>query len=719
MRQILQDLRTGEVSLAETPRPVAQPGTVIVTTSTSLVSAGTERMLLDFGKAGWLKKAQSQPDKVRQVLQKLRADGVLATLESVQSKLDQPLPLGYCSAGIVLEVGAGVTGLTPGDRVACNGPHAELARVPQNLCVRLPDDVDAEAAAFTPLGAVALESVRLVAPSLGECVAVIGLGLIGLLTVQLLRANGCRVIGIDRDQGRLSLARGYGALIVDADSGNLVEQVQSLAGQAGVDAVIVATATTKSEPLTRATQMCRVRGRVVLVGTAGLELSRRELFDKELSIRVSRSYGPGRYDSQYELAGADYPLGYVRWTAKRNFDAFVALLADGKVDTAGLVSHRFDFGDAGRAYELLAGNEPSLGILLGYRDDPAQAASIRLRSEKAAEPRGDRLCVDVIGAGNYASRVLIPALARTGVALGALITTGGAGGVHHGRKHGFSSASSDPDVAFDQPDSPVVIATQHDSHAALVCRALECGKDVFVEKPLAISLAELEDVRRAYEISRRDGMGPRLMVGFNRRFSPAAILAKKLLENRPEPAMFVYTVNAGRLPPQHWLLDPAVGGGRIVGEACHFLDLIRFLSGARFIDASISGLDREAALRLQDAVSIAARLTDGSFASIHYLPNGGKSFPKERLEIFCADGVLSLENFRRLKVYDWPGARSIRSWRQEKGHGPCIAAFVDSIREGLPSPIDFRELYEVTALTIGLAERWSQGQWDWYSIPAH
>ena len=478
MKQVLQSLRDGSTELAEVPAPGVSRGQLLIHTSATLVSAGTERMLVEFGKGNWLQKARQQPDKVRMVLDKMRTDGVSATLDAVQSKLDQPLPLGYCNVGTVVEVGAGVVGFAPGDRVASNGKHAELVRVPANLCARVPDAVDDETAAFTVLAAIGLQGIRLANPTLGECVVVTGLGLIGLLTVQMLRAQGCRVLGVDVDPSRLQLARNFGAETADArDSAELLARASSFSRGRGVDAVIITASTKSNEPVAMAARMCRKRGRIVLVGVTGLELSRADFYEKELSFQVSCSYGPGRYDPAYEEGGVDYPVGFVRWTEQRNFEAVLDLMSTRALDVSGLVSHRFSIGDAQAAYELLGSDLPSMGIVLGYRNDRATEVTARqrtIRLDSAAATgavAGTGVCF--IGAGNYAGRTLIPAFKTAGATLHTLVSSAGTSAAVHGRKQGFQYASSDlaEALASTQTDC-AVIATRHDAHAAQVLAAL-------------------------------------------------------------------------------------------------------------------------------------------------------------------------------------------------------------------------------------------------------
>ena len=704
MKQILQSLRTGNTEVAEVPCPAAARGQVLVRSTCSLVSTGTERMLVEFGKAGWLDKARQQPDKVRMVLDKIRTDGLLPTLDVVRNKLDQPMAMGYCNVGEVLEVGTGVSGFAPGDRVASNGKHAEVVAVPANLCATVPESVADESAAFTVVGAIALQGVRLAQPTLGECVAVVGMGLIGLVTVQFLRANGCRVLGIDFDGARLALAREFGAETVELSAGGdpVAVGLGAFSRGRGVDAVIITASTQSNEPVRQAARMCRKRGRIVLVGVAGLELSRADFYEKELSFQVSCSYGPGRYDPQYEEKGNDYPVGFVRWTEQRNFEAVLDMMAAGRLDMGRLVSHRFPIVEAENAYALLGGGEPSLGILLTYPAVSEQPDAELRRSTVQVSARAGRLlpgvpALGLIGAGNYASAVLIPAFKAAGARLKTVASAQGVSAVHAARRFGIETATTDVDAVVGDPDvNAVVVTTRHDSHARFVLTALERGKHVFVEKPLCLTLAELEAIEQAYMGKLQAGGAPLVMVGFNRRFAPQVQRMAALLGGVSGPKSFVMTVNAGAIPAGHWTQDPSVGGGRIVGEACHFIDLLRFLAGSSITECRRNAMG----VATGDTLALQLGFVDGSIGTVHYLSNGSKSFPKERLEVFCAGRVLQLDNFRRLRGYGWPGFGGMNLWRQDKGQRECAAAFVRAVQSGGPAPIPFGELIEVSRVSI-------------------
>lgn len=715
MKQILQNLGTGVTEVADVPAPGAAAKQLLIRTARTLISAGTERMLLDFGKANPFEKARQQPEKVRQVLEKVRTDGLMPTIEAVRNKLDQPLALGYCNVGRVLEMGRGVEGFTIGDRVASNGKHAELVSVPLNLCARVPDSVSDDAAAFTVIGAIALQGIRLAQPTLGEAVVVTGLGLIGQITVQLLRAHGCRVLGIDFDRSRLELARRFGAETVDLGAGeDPVAAAERFSRGRGVDAVIVTAATKSSEPMHQAARMCRKRGRIVLVGVTGLELSRDEFFKKELTFQVSCSYGPGRYDAAYEEAGQDYPVGYVRWTEQRNFEAVLDMMADGRLDVESLISHRFQLDDAPRAYDVVSGSEPSLGILLEYASE-SLLSDAQLRRPAVAVPASGKATapsaagnarVAFIGAGNYATAVLIPAFRAAGASLATVVSNAGVSGLHAARKFGFASSSTDASAAINDPKvDAVVITTRHNLHTRFVEEALAAGKHVFVEKPLCLTADEQGRVEASFaaasERAKAAGKSaPILMVGFNRRFAPHVVRLKTLLATAPGPKAFTMTVNAGAIPSDHWTQDREVGGGRIVGEGCHFIDLLRFLAGHE-----ITGYRRATmGAKTDDTVSMQLEFADGSIGSVHYFANGSKALPKERLEVFAQGRVLQLDNFRALRGFGWPGFSTMRLWKQDKGQGDCVRAFIDAVRSSGNSPIPSAEIFGVSAVSIALAE---------------
>ncbi|HEX8390998.1 MAG TPA: bi-domain-containing oxidoreductase [Longimicrobium sp.] len=699
MKQLLQQLNTGETRLVDVPVPRAGGNTLVVETRATLVSAGTERMLVEFGRANLLDKARSQPDKVKQVLDKVRTDGLAPTLEAVRAKLDAPIPLGYCQAGVVVEAGPGAGGFRAGDRVVTNGSHAEYVRVPHTLAARVPQGVTDEAAAFTPLAAIGLQGIRLAAPTLGETVVVYGLGLIGLLTVQLLRANGCRVIGIDRDPGRLALAGRFGAVALDGAAGSVSDAVLAQTGGVGADAVLLTLASDSDDPVHQAAAMARKRGRLVLVGVTGLNLRRDDFYRKELSFAVSCSYGPGRYDPSYEEGGQDYPLPFVRWTEQRNFEAVLQLMADGALDPLSLVTHRFPFDRAPDAYEVISGGEPSLGVVLTYPDRggvlprPAERVLVPAAALTGAASTG---VVGLIGAGNFAVRTLLPALRETGARLHTIASSGGTSGAVAGEKFGFERVTTDVDALLATPEiDTVFVLTRHDSHAGLAERALAAGKNVFVEKPLALREDELDALAARVAES-----GKLLTVGFNRRFAPLAAEAAGLLRGRAGPVSIVATVNAGMIPRDHWTQDPRTGGGRITGEACHFMDLCRFLAGAPIADVRVTPARGADGRPIDDIAHLSMAFADGSTAVVHYLSSGARSYPKERIECFWDGKTVAIDNWRRLQRFGVPGPWWERGRAMDKGHAEELRVWMDAVRGGGAPPIPLDQVWEVSRWAI-------------------
>ncbi|EID0729989.1 TPA: bi-domain-containing oxidoreductase [Vibrio parahaemolyticus] len=703
MKQVLQNLSNGETNLSEVPCPQPKHGSLLIATTKSLVSVGTERMLIDFGKANFIEKARQQPDKVKMVLDKVKTDGLLTTVETVKSKLEQPLTLGYCNVGKVIDSGG--TDFDLGTRVVSNGNHAEVVRVPKNLCARVPNNVSDEEASFTVLSSIALQGIRLVKPTLGECVVVTGLGLIGLITVQLLRANGCRVLGIDFDSTKCNLARELGAEVVDLSKGeDPIKAAEIFSRGRGVDAVIITASTKSNEPMSQAAKMSRKQGRIVLVGVVGLELSRADFFEKELTFQVSCSYGAGRYDSEYEEKGHDYPVGYVRWTEQRNFEAVLDMMSTGALDVKPLITHRYSINDAIDAYKCLD-DRSSLGIILDYPNDNVNELSQRLvtiSSDSISYKKSDAVCT-FVGAGNYASRILIPAFKNGGAKLDTVVTSGGVSAVHHGDKQGFAKASTDfSEAMLDNTTNTVVIATQHNLHAEQVIRALQAGKNVFVEKPLALNEVEIDSIEKVYNELE---VKPRLMVGYNRRFAPQIIKMKELISSVSGPKTFIMTMNAGDIPSEHWTQDINIGGGRIIGEACHYIDLMRHLVGAKITGFNTMCIGGPAGVTVrEDKATITLSFEDGSIGTIHYFANGGKVFPKERIEVFANDAVLQLDNFRKLIGFGWKGFTKSKLLSQDKGQNNCARIFIESINKGNSAPILFDEIIEVAKISCQVAE---------------
>jgi len=705
MKQILQDLSSGETLIVDSPAPMLSNSSLKIISKVSLISAGTERMLVEFAQSSYVDKARKQPEKVKMVLDKVATDGLITTYDAVKSKLGQPIPLGYSNVGVVEEISTGVSGFQVGDRVVSNGAHADIVTVKNNLCARIPDNVDDDSAVFTVVGSIGLQGVRLANPTLGESFVVVGAGLIGLLAIQLLKANGCRVLAIDLDDKKLELAAQFGAETCNpAARGDVLRDSAAFSRDRGVDGVIIAASTKSNEPMRQAAQMCRKRGRIILVGVVGLELDRSDLYEKEISFQVSCSYGPGRYDSAYEDEGNDYPIGYVRWTEQRNFEAFLDLLSTGVVDVKPLISSRFEFVDASAAYKELSSNSSGLGILLDYSADTTERVSRSITLDRHNNFNLDSPTIGFIGAGNYASRILIPAFKMSGGQLHTLVTANGVNSVIHGKKGEFLKASTDVDGMLTESEvNTVVIATQHNTHSKYVIDSLNANKHVWVEKPLAIDKDSLALIESAYfDAHSKDAgiAGPQLMVGFNRRFAPQVQKMHDLLSSVNAPKSLIITVNAGFIPKDHWTQDPLVGGGRIIGECCHFIDLMRFLVDQKIVSVSgrsiVAGSSRTI---MEDRSSITLGFEDGSFGTILYLANGASNFPKERVEVFTDGKVLQLDNFRKLKGYGWQGFKKFNLWSQDKGQQACPEAFIKGIRSGIPSiPAD--EIFEVARVTI-------------------
>lgn len=713
MKQVLQNLKTGELAVTDVPAPVVQRGRVLVRTAASLISAGTERMAVDMGKKSLLGKARERPDLVKQVLLKAKNEGLVNTFNAVRARLGSSLALGYSASGIVVGVGDDVTEFSAGMRVACAGlgfaSHAEMLSVPKNLCVRLPEGVSFDAGAFGTLGAIALQGVRLAEPTLGESVVVIGLGLLGQIAVQLLKANGCRVFGIDLDEKKVELALELGA---DGGSGSRTDVQRTVIEWSrgrGADAVLITAATQSNQPVELAGEISRMKGRVIAIGTVGLDIPRQLYFKRELTLKISMSYGPGRYDPEYEERGHDYPYGYVRWTEGRNIEAFLDLVAEGRVTVERLVTHRFPIEEGERAYQLITGEakEPYLGVLLHYDTGRELARRVEIRKPTAQVTAAPAVRLGLIGAGNYAKTMLLPNFKAAGVDFRAIATASGVSARDIGEKYGFQYCASGADEVIDDPEvNLVVIATRHDLHAELARRALLRGRHVFVEKPLALTDEELEGVLAAAADS--DGQ---LMVGFNRRFAPLARAAREHFAGRSSPLSISYRVNAGRIPREHWAHDPREGGGRIIGEVCHFVDLMQFLTGAmttRVYAESITSRNHE--ITDEDSVFITLRFADGSNGSIAYVAEGDKAMPKERVEIFGDGKSFVLDDFRSATGYRNGREESTKLRNQDKGQANEVKAVCAIVLEGKRAPIALDDLAATTRATFRIRESLRTGQ---------
>ena len=693
MKQVMQHLRSGTLELLEVPCPKVAPGHLLIRNRASVISAGTERMLVEFARGSMIQKARQQPERVRQVIDKIKTDGLWATTEAIGDRLDQPLALGYSSCGEVIEVGEGVDGFSIGERVASNGPHAEVVHVPKHLCAKVPDDVADEPAAFAVLAAVPLQGIRLLRPELGETIVVYGLGLLGLLAVQILRASGVKVIGIDFKRDRLDLAAQLGATVVDVSSKAVVQSCDALTNGVGVDGVLITANAQNDDIIRQSASISRRRGRIVLVGVVEPKFDRKDFYDKELTFQVSCSYGPGRYDPAYEKQGIDYPIGHVRWTQQRNIAAVVDLLARGDLKPETLITQRVAHANAEQAYDSLAGDESQLAIVLQYPSSNP-AAELRVVRVASQQRREGKAVVGFVGAGDFARRTLLPAFQRTDARLKSIVSAGGVNAAVLARKFGVEAALTESEALLDDDAiNTIVIATRHDQHAELAAKALRSGKHVFVEKPLAIDQEGLALIREAYE----SVTGQQLMVGFNRRFSPLSIQMRDLLKTLSQPASAIVTVNAGQLPAEHWLHDPQIGGGRIIGEACHWIDLLCFL-----FDSSITDVHAIAPTNQQtaDQATISLKFTNGSIGTVHYLSSGHRGYPKERIDVFCEGKTLTLDNFRRLTGKGWSKFRGKGLVRQDKGHRAEIQTFVECINNGGPPLVAPQNLWNVTEATF-------------------
>lgn len=722
MKQLLQNMKDGQAVVVDMPIPGIRPGFALVKTAASLVSAGTERMVVEFAEKGLIGKAQSRPDLVKQVIDKAQREGIINTLEAAFNRLEQPMALGYSSAGVIVELGDQMNGFHPGQRVACAGGgyavHAEYALIPKNLLTPLPDQVDFASAAFTTLGAIAMEGFRLADIKLGERVAVIGLGLLGLLTVQISKAAGCQVFGVDLDPKRIELARAYGIEAVQRDEAE--GAAESFTGGFGFDHVLICADTTSNDPVWLAGQIARERGTVVAVGAVGMNIPRRVYYQKEINFVVSRSYGPGRYDASYEEGGVDYPQAYVRWTEGRNMHSIVQLIADGQLDVARMITHRFPIDDAAKAYALITGkaDEDFLGVVLEY-DQPETSLPSRIVDLPAASYSTVKtdLRLGVLGAGNYAKAVFLPMVRKSRqVKLDTIVSASGMSATAAGRQFGFKHASSTEGDVLDNPDINVVaVLNRHNLHADQVSHCLSSGKHVYCEKPLAITpegLKKVLDAMRANPVSK-------LTIGFNRRFAPMAVKLKSFLNER-EPLHVHYRVNAGPLPAQHWLHDPEQGGGRIIGEGCHFIDFICFLVNDIPTSVSVSHLPGGDSHQ-NDNVTMVFTFPNGSVGVVEYLSNGPKTFPKEFIEVFQQGKAARLDDFRTLTVATGSGRKTVKArLRQDKGHLGSWVAFIENIHQGKLS-IPYQQLVgvtqasfaAVTSLTSGekvdIPDLWSEG----------
>lgn len=741
MKQVWQRYKDGRLEVSEIPVPRPHPGCLLVRTMASLVSVGTEKYMLELAQKSLLGKALARPDLVRQVIAKAQAEGILEAWRQAMGRLDTPVPLGYSSAGVVIDVGPGVQGFAVGDRVACAGSgyagHAEVVSVPVNLCVKIPEGVDFESAAFVALGGIALEAVRMARVSLGETVVVIGLGLLGQIAVQLLNAAGCHVLGMDINPQKAEMALQHGAEAVATNYLTLSAICRQRTENHGADAVIILAATPSNEPLEQAAELCRERGRIVAAGLVGLEIPRKPFYDKELELVVSRAWGPGLYDPNYTEKGLDYPLAYARWTAKRNMEEFLAQLAKGAVRVDHLITHRFPIDRALEAYELiLEGKEPYIGVLLTYPDEPDLSRRVEVISpqrtlglsggtRKTSAPSAEgKISIGLIGAGQFATGTLLPAMkGLKGLHFRGVATATGLSARHVADKFGFEYCTTDYHEILNDPEITLVfILTRHGSHAHLVAEVLRAGKHVFVEKPLALNLKQLQKVVAVYaEVQRGGGAkessplppstsAPLLMVGFNRRFSPFTRWLKERFAGVAEPLAVHCTVNAGPVPPDHWTHDPEQGGGRIIGEVCHFVDLIQYLTGSLPVRVYAETLE-SGGYKPSDNVVITLKMANGAIGSITYVAGGDKRYPRERVEVFGGGAVGVIENFKAATFVRGGRKKSIRNWFSvDRGHRGEVEALLDAIRNGGPAPVTFEEYVYTTLATFAMEESLRQGK---------
>lgn len=702
MKQIIQSFKSGETILEELPAPQIKKGHVLIQTKRSLVSLGTERMLVEFGKSNLIAKARQQPDKVKMVLDKIKSDGLMPTLEAVFKKLGEPLPLGYCNAGEIIGVGEGVSEFKVGDRVVSNGGHAEIVNVPKNLVAHIPENVSYEEASFTVIGAIGLQGIRLVNPTFGETVVVVGLGLIGLITAEILIANGCQVIGYDFDDKKVQLARESGVEAYNlADGTDPVSTTMGITDGVGADAVIITASTKTNDVISQAANMSRKRGRIVLVGVIGLDISRADFYEKELSFQVSCSYGPGRYDDLYEKRGQDYPLPFVRWTENRNFKSILTAISKQQVKVGRLITEVVNLEDYQKIYGDIGGSK-SIASILKYSDEVSLEAKVALKSK---DHKAQKDTLAIVGAGNFTKMTVMPILKKINADVKYIVSSGGLSGTHIAQKYEASvSSTSYEDVLQDEDVNAVVITTQHNMHKDMTLQALEKGKHVFVEKPLTLTSQELEEVIEGYEKS-----GKSVMVGFNRRFSPFMQKAKAVLGNNTDPMNVIINANAGAIPGDHWVHDMKVGGGRIIGEGCHFIDLITFLTGSEVTAVCVNAMG-ENPEENSDNMSILLKYKNGSNGVVNYFANGHKSYSKERVEVYSKGRVLILDNFRKMKAFGFKGFTGMKS-KQDKGHATQFKLYSKFLKEGGKELIPFHEIVNSTKASFAAVESLKSGNW--------
>ena len=698
MKQIIQSFKTGETVLEEVPAPKVKRGCLLIKTTRSLVSIGTERMLVEFGKANMLQKAMQQPERVKQVIGKIKTDGLKPTLQAVFNKLGQPLPLGYCNVGKVVAVGEGVHDFTFGDRVASNGPHAEYVCVPGNLCAHIPDNVSDEEATFTVIGSIGLQGIRLCDPQLGETIVVTGLGLIGLITAELLIANGCRVIGIDPDANKCAIAEKKGVIAINPGGADVVKTIMERTDNVGADGVIITASAKTDEIISQAAKMSRKRGRIILVGVVGLNISRADFYEKELTFRVSCSYGPGRYDDNYEQKGIDYPLPYVRWTEQRNFKTILQTIAGGKLEVASLITERTELKDYNKVYSNIS-NQNAIASILVYPEESNAATSVVVTEGKFTPGNGG---IGIIGAGNFTSMTMLPVLGDISAPLYAIASAAGVTGTALAKKYKIGKSTTDYKSILNDPAIDLVmITTRHNQHAHMVVESLQAGKHVFVEKPLALNREELNDILGAYNGSKT------LTVGFNRRFSPHMQKVKQLVGDAPMNV--IATMNAGSIPANVWVHDLKVGGGRIVGEACHYMDLITFLTGSKIkaVCMNAMGVNPQANV---DSASILLQYENGSTGVINYFANGSKEYSKERIEVYAQERTIITDNFCVTEGFGTKGFSRLKT-NMDKGHAAQFKLLAERVKSGGKPLIPFDEIVNTTLASFAAVESLMRREW--------
>lgn len=702
MKQIIQDLKKGNTILEEVPVPKVKSGSILIKTTKTLVSLGTEKMLVEFGKANFLQKAKKQPDKVKMVLDKVKTDGLKPTLNAVFNKLGQPLPLGYCNVGEVVAVGNNVTEFKVGDRVASNGGHAEYVLVPKNLAAKIPDNVSDEEATFTVIGSIGLQGIRLLNPTFGETIVVVGLGLIGLVTAELLKANGCNVIGFDFDKEKIKIAKEKGIIAINpAEGTDQVKFVESYTNGIGADGVIITASSKSNEIISQSAQMCRKLGRIVLVGVIGLDISRADFYNKEITFQVSCSYGPGRYDESYEQKGNDYPIGYVRWTEKRNFEAVLAALSKSTLDVKPLITEKIPLLDYNKIYGDM-GSSNSIASILEYNSTEDPTSTVTIDSK---EFKGKKGVIGIIGAGNFTSATILPSLKKLDANVKYIASSGGLSSTTMAKKYRIAKSTTDYHEILNDADVDLIfITTKHNMHASMVMEALNNDKSVFVEKPLALNESELTEIIDVF--NKKNG---NISVGFNRRFAPLAKQMKKVLGNDNAPINIVANMNAGFIPHEVWVHDMEVGGGRIIGEACHFIDLCTYLSGSKVAAVCMNAMGVNPSENTDNA-SILLKYKNGTNAVINYFSNGSKAYSKERLEVFSQERTLIMDNWRYLKGYGFKGFSKCSS-KQDKGHYNQFNELIEQQKRGGNAIIPIDEIVNTTKASFAAIESLKQGKW--------